>query len=157
MTGIPHHVEPDQLVRVKATGELGTVYRIIFGGRVAIFLPSRGNDDVFLFEQGDLEPVEVPEFVPDYATPRAFADFAGEFHRARTLFPPMHSAHEGLAVLWEEFEELKTEVFASPRNRNYPAMRAEAIQVAARALRMVVDVIDPAIAALEEGTDVRPR
>jgi hypothetical protein len=54
-----------------------------------------------------------------------------------------NSAHEGLAVLWEEFEELKDLVFTSPahsglsRKDLVASMRLECIQIAAVALRFI--------------------
>ena len=49
---------------------------------------------------------------------------------------PMRSAHEGYAILKEEVDEMWDEIKA---NRLHPA-RAEAIQVAAMALRFLVDI-----------------
>lgn len=63
-----------------------------------------------------------------------------EHSKAISCYPKFASAHEGLAVLEEEFEELKAEVFKNNRNRNYDDMRKEAIQVAAMAIRFVIDV-----------------
>jgi len=63
-----------------------------------------------------------------------------EYSKAVSHYPPFASAHEGLAVLQEEFEELKAEVFKNNHNRDYEAMRKEAIQVAAMALRFILDV-----------------
>ena len=57
-----------------------------------------------------------------------------EISRARTLFPPFRSAHEGYAVLLEEVDELWQQVkFRQSRERDV-AMRKEAIQVAAMAI-----------------------
>ncbi len=64
-----------------------------------------------------------------------------ELIRARTLFPvPLRSAHEGFAVLQEEVDELWTEVKVRTKSRE--RMRAEAIQVAAMAIKFVSDVCD---------------
>ena len=60
-----------------------------------------------------------------------------EYRRARDKFPSFNSAHEGLAVLWEEFEELKAEVFV--KNSSTVKMRNEAIQVGAMALAFIVE------------------
>jgi hypothetical protein len=60
--------------------------------------------------------------------------------RACIRYPRFHSAHEGYAVLLEEVEELWDEVKKSPKKRDPAAMREEAIQVAAMALRFLVDV-----------------
>lgn len=72
-----------------------------------------------------------------------------ELQRAQAKFPPFNSAHEGFAVLLEEVEELKQEVFwgkskdAGTNAREAgERMRAEAVQVAAMALRFIKDVCD---------------
>lgn len=51
---------------------------------------------------------------------------------------PMKSAHEGWAVIFEELDELWEEV--RKRNRDNERMTKEAIQVAAMAMRFVLDV-----------------
>lgn len=66
-----------------------------------------------------------------------------ELERAMSLFPgPQHSAHEGYAVLLEEVDELWSHVKTNQRARDLSAMRREAIQVAAMAMRFVVEVCD---------------
>lgn len=55
-------------------------------------------------------------------------------------FPPMNSAHEGYAVILEELDELWKEVRAKQGSRNLSALRKEAIQVAAMAVRFVHDI-----------------
>ncbi len=62
-----------------------------------------------------------------------------ELGRARSKFGRFNSAHEGYAVLREEVDELWDEV---KRNGDRKAMRAEAIQVAAMAMRFVLDICD---------------
>lgn len=61
-----------------------------------------------------------------------------ELARAEAKFGAFHSGHEGFAVLLEEVDELKYEVFHGTRERQ----REEAIQVAAMALRYIKDVCD---------------
>jgi hypothetical protein len=68
-----------------------------------------------------------------------------EWDFARNKFGPFNSTHEGFAVLWEEFDELKAEVWKNSakhpdRDDN---MRKEAIQVAAMALRFLTDCCGP--------------
>lgn len=60
-------------------------------------------------------------------------------------FPPMHSAHEGFAVIHEEFDELKAEIWKNPERRDIEAMHAEAVQLAAMCVRLMVDITLPAL------------
>lgn len=70
---------------------------------------------------------------------RVVSDVKEELGRARRCFPAFHSAHEGFAVLKEEVDELWDEVKARPGGERTKLMREEAIQVAAMALRFIVD------------------
>jgi len=63
-----------------------------------------------------------------------------EIGAATTLWPPFNSAHEGYAVLLEEVDELWAHVKTNQNRRDVTAMRAEAIQVAAMALRFALEV-----------------
>lgn len=64
------------------------------------------------------------------------AEALAELASATERFPPFHSAHEGFAVLKEEVDELWDEI-----KRNDPGRaRAEALQVAAMALRLIHDI-----------------
>lgn len=65
-----------------------------------------------------------------------------EVARAKSKFLPFNSAHEGFAVLWEEVDELWDEVRKNQRVRDKALMRTEAIQVAAMAVRFVMEVCD---------------
>lgn len=65
-----------------------------------------------------------------------------ECDRAIGLYSSFNNAHEGLAIIWEEFEELKAEVFRKQTLYDYEKMRKEAIQLSAMALRFVYDVVD---------------
>jgi hypothetical protein len=66
---------------------------------------------------------------------------ATELASARQKFPPFNSAHEGYAVVLEELDELWTEIRSNQATagRN-ERMTKEAIQVAAMALRFLVDL-----------------
>ena len=62
-----------------------------------------------------------------------------EHASARTEFKPMNSAHEGHAVIREEFDELWDEV---KRNPVHPAaMEKEAVQLGAMVIRFLTEVI----------------
>lgn len=58
----------------------------------------------------------------------------------RANWPPYNSAHEGFAVINEEFDELKVHVWTNQKRRDISAMRAEAIQLAACAIAFAADI-----------------
>jgi len=92
-------------------------------------------------DEGLLEPGTWP-VTPE--TKLAY-EVAKEVGRARSMFPPIYSPHEGLGVIREEYLEFEGEVWKyNPfKNRDTrPAMRTELIQLAAMALRTIMDVID---------------
>jgi molybdopterin biosynthesis enzyme len=61
-----------------------------------------------------------------------------EYLSASRKHPKFNSAHEGYAVILEEMDELKDEVWK--RHHDAELMRKEAVQVAAMALRFLTDV-----------------
>lgn len=73
-------------------------------------------------------------------TLQAILEIATEFDSAANAFPPFASPHEGYAILKEEVDELWDEVKKKPSLRSNMALEKEAIQVAAMALRFLVDV-----------------
>jgi hypothetical protein len=73
---------------------------------------------------------------------------AVELERAQSLHPAFTSPHEGYAVILEELDELWDEVRASKPGSGRDAMRKEAIQVAAMALRFAHDICDGRAAEL---------
>jgi len=68
------------------------------------------------------------------------SEIAKEYQRADMKFEAFHSAHEGFAVLLEEVNELWDEIKLRKEARRPGAMRREAIQVAAMALRFILEV-----------------
>ncbi|WP_438852627.1 hypothetical protein [Brevundimonas nasdae] len=67
----------------------------------------------------------------DYALTEAF--------NAANAWPPYNSAHEGFAIIHEEVDELKAHVWTNQKRRDLEAMKTEAIQVAATAIRFAAD------------------
>lgn len=63
-----------------------------------------------------------------------------ELYSATEKHGPFHSAHEGYAVILEELDELWDEI--KLKNRNQTNIREEAVQVAAMALRFLVDIAE---------------
>jgi len=61
-----------------------------------------------------------------------------EFDRSYHKFPDFNSAHEGYAVIKEELDELWHEVKHNKDPEAYNRMRAEAIQVAAMAVKFLM-------------------
>lgn len=66
-------------------------------------------------------------------------ELADELDKAMTQHGPMNGPHEGYAVILEELDELWTHVRANT-GRSFEA-REEALQIAAMALRYIVDVV----------------
>jgi NTP pyrophosphatase (non-canonical NTP hydrolase) len=62
-----------------------------------------------------------------------------EVDQARRNWPPFNSAHEGYAVLSEEVDELWEHIKTNQKRRDLPAMKKEAMQVAAMALRFMAE------------------
>lgn len=63
-----------------------------------------------------------------------------EVSTAMDNWPAMNSAHEAYGVLLEETDELWDHVKTNQKRRDLVAMRKEAIQVAAMAIRFAVEV-----------------
>ena len=66
----------------------------------------------------------------------AFEVVGAELDRATSKFGPFNSAHEGYAVILEELDEAWDEI----KRNNQEAATREMVQVAAMALRFLVDV-----------------
>lgn len=63
-----------------------------------------------------------------------------EVESALESWPAFNSAHEGFSVMYEEVDELWEHVKMKPKNRDTAMMKAEAVQVAAMALRFILEV-----------------
>ena len=75
-----------------------------------------------------------------------FNEVKDEVFRAGTLFAPMNSPHEAMAVILEEYTEYQLEVFkhntSKPDRDTRPRQREELIQLAAMCMRAILDTID---------------
>lgn len=72
-----------------------------------------------------------------YNVDRIFDEVRKEFFRAAKIHGPMRSSHEGYAIIKEEVDELWDDVKA---NASGHKMQAEAVQIAAMAVRFILDV-----------------
>jgi len=68
-----------------------------------------------------------------------------EAQQAILDWPPFNSAHEGFCVLKEEVDELWDHIKTNQKKRDLVAMRKEAIQVAAMALRFAAEVCNETV------------
>ena len=71
---------------------------------------------------------------------RVLREVTEELDRALRKWPKLNSAHEGYAVILEELDELKAEVWRKQSKRRHKRMRQEAVQVAAMAIRFALEV-----------------
>ena len=71
-----------------------------------------------------------------YDRDMALESIAAELERAERQFPAFHSGHEGYAVIREELDEL----WEAVKRDDIEHARLEAVQVAAMALRFLVDL-----------------
>ncbi len=63
-----------------------------------------------------------------------------EASKAMEIWPAFNSAHEGFSILKEEVDELWEHVRTNQKKRDLEAMKTEALQVAAMALRFATEV-----------------
>lgn len=90
-----------------------------------------------ILPNGDTRRVD-PQPV-QYRTAVALNAVADELRSATRKFPPMASAREGYAVILEELDEMWQEV----KHGTTARAREEALQVAAMAIRFLIDIPDP--------------
>lgn len=93
----------------------------------------------------DIVAEETPK--QDEVTPeqKLMKEVETELARARSLFKPIHSPHEALGVIEEEFIEFRDEVFAFNLGKNRdtrPEMKKELVQLATMALRAILDALE---------------
>ena len=71
---------------------------------------------------------------------RAILEVEQELEDAMLNYGPQASYHEGYAIILEELDELWEEIRKRPAHRSKDLMRSEAKQVAAMAIRFMVDL-----------------
>ena len=64
-----------------------------------------------------------------------------KLRHALSLYPPMHSVHEGYSIILEELDELWQEIKLKSLYRSEEKLRKEALQVAAMAVRFILDTL----------------
>lgn len=75
------------------------------------------------------------------ALERISIEVIAEVNRATIKYPPYHSAHEGYAVVKEELDELWDLIRKFKGTKPVTKeMRGEAVQVAATAVRFILDL-----------------
>lgn len=79
---------------------------------------------------------------PDIKLGDATREAKAEAENIMNQWTQWNSAHEGYAILLEEVDELWDHVKTNQKKRDLYAMRNEAIQVAACALRFAVECCD---------------
>jgi hypothetical protein len=66
-----------------------------------------------------------------------------EYLKARKKFGPFDNGHEGLCVIWEEFEELKAFVFGKNQTPEQIAnAKKECVQLAAMAMSFAIELLE---------------
>ncbi len=70
----------------------------------------------------------------------AISEVRAELEQAMALYPAMNSPAEAYAVMLEEVDEVWQIVKTKPSRRILSDLRGEAVQVAAMAIRMMLDV-----------------
>lgn len=68
-----------------------------------------------------------------------FNNINSEYFFAISKYEPFNSAHEGLAIIREEYKELEQEVFKKQSEYDMGKMNKEALQLATMAIRFIVD------------------
>lgn len=70
---------------------------------------------------------------------KTFDKIIQELDKATLSNGSFNSAHEGYAVILEELDELWEDVKLKENDRNYNNMENECVQIAAMAIRFIVD------------------
>lgn len=71
---------------------------------------------------------------------KVFVQLDDRLRVATAQHAPMHSSHEALAVIQEELDEYKQQVYAWPKRHDPAQMQDELLDVAAMAIRAILDL-----------------
>jgi hypothetical protein len=94
------------------------------------------NEPIAIFNPKEIDQTEYARRISD-----AVPEIIDEILRAKQLFPSMFiNQHEAIAVIREEYLELEQECFKNQRNYDLDAQRKEAKQLAAMAIRLMVEL-----------------
>jgi hypothetical protein len=86
-------------------------------------------------------PKEISSDEYDVKLAQAAIDVQSEVIRAKLLFPSMFiNQHEAIAVIREEYLELEQECFKNQKKYDLEAQRKEAKQLAAMAIRLMIEL-----------------
>ena len=101
----------------------------------------KGYSDKYLMHIYELTQEELDTIKGDKKTNLHFPQLVNqEINRARKLHANINSLHEAYAVILEELEEFKTEVFKKTANRNTKNMLEELVQIAAMCQKTAEDL-----------------
>ena len=92
-----------------------------------------------ILEEFEMNPIEAEQRLNELTD--AVSEIIDEYVSATAEFGKFASSHEGLAIIEEEFLEFREAVFW-PHKEHTGDARVEVIQLAAMALRFLMDVED---------------
>lgn len=98
------------------------------------------EDETIIDEALDARKEPAPFGFRNTAIRDALAEVVGELREACTKHPRFASAHEGYAIILEELDELKEQVWRRNDYRDSRIMHEEALHVAAMAIRFMLEV-----------------
>lgn len=97
---------------------------------------NNNNEVIAIFNPKQISKIEYTQRCMD-----ALSEVDKEIMRAKDLFPSMFiNQHEAIAVIREEYLELEQECFKNQKKYDLEAQRKEAKQLAAMAIRLMIEL-----------------